>query len=107
MLSATISLTVPDLSDNDVAFANNEAWVNYWSEIEVVAEFDPVDNTIYVDNPYNNALAYTAINVDGIDYVLSSKAQFDSFLLDYSTLKANYKTLRNELKNAGFLLNSQ
>lgn len=106
MLTVSVNLNVPALPDNDIAFANNAAWQNYWSNIELTGTFDPADNALYVDNAYNNALPFVALDIEGLQRNVVSKEQFDSLMLDYQTLKINYKALLNKLKEIGLLENS-
>lgn len=105
-LTVNISLEVPDLPDNSVAFLNNAAWVNYWRNVDVVAEFTPADNDIYLENAYNNA-QQVDFNWNGQDFSVPSIEQFNSLLLAYQTLNTNYKNLRTVMKDAGFILEAQ
>ena len=107
MLTASINLDVPALPDNDVAFANNAAWQNYWSHIDITATFEGADNAIYVEQAYDNNAEGHVLQYEGVEYNVASKAQFDSLLLAYQTLNTNYKNLREALKNAGIITEAQ
>lgn len=107
-LSVNISLDVPPLSDTDVWWANAAAWSEYWRDINLQASFDSVTNTLYVPSAYNLALVSPVITADdNTQWSLATKQQMESLLLKVNTLDANYQTLRNELKAAGLLDNSQ
>lgn len=101
-LTGTVSLNVPALPDNDTAFVNNAAWQAYWSNVELLVEFDPSVNNLYVESVYNSLLPYVTIGAD----IMPSQAQFQSLLLAYQTLNINYKNLLTVLKNAGLITNA-
>ena len=101
-LTVSINLDVPELQDNGVAFQNAAAWTNYWSNVQLVATFDPVTNTKYTDIVYDNTLSFVTISGNEVP----TKAQFNSLLADYTALKVNYKNLLNVLKAAGLITQS-
>lgn len=105
MLTANINLNVPDLPDNDICFANNAAWSNYWANINISVTFDGANNTVYAESAFNNTLPFQAFEYNSIQYVLPTVDQFNSLLLAYQTLNTNYKALLTALKNAGIILN--
>jgi len=107
MLTANISLVVPPLPDNDVAFANSAAWTNYWRNIQIAATFDPAVNSIYAESAYDNSIPQIDFNWNGVDISVPSIAQYNSLLLAYQTLNTNYKNLRDVMKAAGFITQSQ
>lgn len=106
-LTVSFSLDVTPLPDNEVWFANSAAWTNYWRNLTISAELDSAANAIYVEVPYNSLLGYFTLNYLGVDYALATQEQFTSLLSSFNTLNASYKQLRDDLKNAGFILNSQ
>lgn len=106
-LSVNVNLDVPDLPDNDVAFANNAAWVNYWSNINLEATFDTADNDLYVESAYNDELEEHELLYNDESLSVPSIEQFNSLLLAYQTLNTNYKELRDVLKAIGLITNSQ
>lgn len=106
-LSVNVKLNVPALPATGVWFANNLAWQNYWSNIEVQAEFNPANNTKYVAVPYNNALEPAILEISGVQYRLIQEAQFTSLMSRLDALDNNYQTMRTELKTLGLLANSQ
>lgn len=106
-LTVNINLDVPDLEDNGVAFANNAAWKNYWSNINLTATFDPAVNDLYNEVPINGALTYTEFELEGNVYDVVGKLQFDNLLAAYAALNNSYKNLRDVLKAAGLITESQ
>lgn len=107
MITGTITFHVTPLTDNQVWFANADAWNNYWENITATFEIDGADTTLYVESPYDTDLVPVVFNYGGIDYVITQAAQFDSLLAEVNTLNNNYKLMRNELKLAGLITNSQ
>jgi len=107
MLTANISVNVPELPDNEIWFANAASWNNYWQDITADVEFEPAATTIYAPSPYNNALTSYVLNVDGVDYVLATKAQLDSLVAQVATLDAAFQLIRTEMRNAGYISNAQ
>lgn len=107
-LSVSISLDVPPLLDDDIWFADAAAWSEYWREIDLVATFDAINNTLYVPVAYDYTInAPTVTADDNVAYALVTKEMVLSLIARYDTLETNYKILRNELKAAGLLQNSQ
>src|ERR1051326_4052315 len=107
-LHVTFRLNVAPLPDNNVWFANAQAWANYWRDVGGAdLEVEPVDNTIYVPSAYNAALQPVVLSIEGVDYVVVTKAMFDSLLQRVDQLNANYQTMRDELKAAGLIEHSQ
>lgn len=107
-LSVSISLDVPPLPDDDVWFANAAAWTEYWRDIDLEATFNAIVNTLYAEQNYDYTLPAPVIRGDdGADYALVTVAMLSSLINRVDTLNTSYKTLRNELKAAGLLTNSQ
>lgn len=107
-LTVNISLDVPDLPDDDVWFANAAAWTEYWRDISVEATFDAVANSLYAETNYDTSLMGVTITDDtGAQHSLATVAIITSLLARLDTLNTSYKTLRDELKVAGLLENSQ
>ena len=107
MITATITITVTPLTDNEVWFANAAAWNNYWEDVAGTIEIDGAPTTLYAESAYDTGLEPVVFNYGGTDFVIVQQVQFDSLLLMVNTLNNNYKLFRNELKNAGFITNSQ
>ena len=103
MINATISISVPPLSDNAPWFVNAAAWSNYWSGISGDIELTPITVTTYTDVPYNAALQPASITIDTTNFVLATQAQFTSLLAAYTALRNNYIALRGELYAAGLI----
>jgi hypothetical protein len=106
-LTANINLAVPALPDNDTAFANNAAWQNYWANINVNVTFDGAANDTYIPSVYDNSLPPVALIVNAQQYNVPTTDMFNSLLAAYSTMEANYREMRDALKAAGILTNSQ
>lgn len=106
-LTASISVNVTPLPDNDIWFANAAAWNNYWSDLDADIEFDGADTTLYVPSAYNDALVPYTLDVDGVQTTVPTKAMFDSLKAQVAALDANYQLMRTELRNAGFITNAQ
>jgi len=106
-MTTTISLVVPALTDNTIAFANAAAWNNYWTNISGDAEFDALSVTFYGPTPtsYNAALQPHSLTVDAVNYVFPTLAQFTSLLNAFNALQANYLILRSELYAQGLINN--
>lgn len=103
-ITATATLTVTPLTDNEIAFANAAAWNNYWASVPVDIELTPVTVTAYTPVGYNNALPPYDITIDGSDrYIVPTLAQFNSLLAAYTALATNFQLLRAELYAAGLI----
>lgn len=106
-MTATVSINLPELSDNTVAFANAAAWNTYFSNITAAVDFDAVSTTLYVPVDYDTGLQPEAFQLGDTTYILPTKAMFDSLLAAFNALNSNYETLRTELRNAGLITNAQ
>jgi len=106
-LTATIVLTVPDLPDADVWFANNAAWSNYWKDVSAEVEFDPIPTTIFLPPIVDETQPIYDMVIDGVDYNVPSNALFQSLLTAFKTLLTSYENLRSELKDAGLITDAQ
>jgi len=104
-LNVNIQLNVPALIDGEDWFVDATAWSNYWRGLNLVATFNPSANNLYVNVPYDNTLAY--VNVASGVGMVASQAQFVSLLAAYAALNTNYQELRDAMKAAGFITNSQ
>jgi hypothetical protein len=106
-MTTTISLVVPPLTDNTIAFANAAAWNSYWTNISGDAEFDALTVTAYGPTPtsYNSALQPHSLTVDAQNYVFPTLAQFDSLKNAFNALQTSYLTLRSELYAQGLIDN--
>jgi len=102
-ITATVSLTVPTLTDNAIAFANAAAWNNYWNNISANITLVPIDVDGYTPASYNTTLTPYQLNVDADVMVFPSKAQFDSLLALVLNLEGNYDALRQKLYDGGLI----
>ena len=107
MATASATLDVTALPDNDIWFANSQAWSNYWKGQTVDITFDAAATTIYAASAYDNTLQPYVLNVDGVDNVLATNAMFTSLLARVNALNASYEALRTQMRDAGFITNAQ
>ena len=107
MLTATINLNVTPLPDIGIWFANASAWNNYWNNISGTVTINPAATSLYVPVPYNSALLFCRINIDGADYNLMTDIQLTSLLGQLNALDAAVQDLRTQLKTAGYITNAQ
>ena len=105
MLTVSINLAVPPVTDNDVWWANAAAWTNYWANIDLTGTFDPYNNDTYTETPYDNTQQGYQINYGDQPLNFPSTAQFNSLLAAYQALNASYKQLRQDLINIGLIEN--
>lgn len=106
-LTASIRLNVPALPQNDVWFANAQAWSNYWRAIEADLEFDPITTTKYNAVAFDSTIEPTYINIDGVVHVVINKEMFDSLKATVTALDQAFKDMRNQLKNEGVITEAQ
>ena len=108
MLSATVTLQVQDLPDNEMWFVNAQAWHNYWSNLSGTVELEAATTTIYTPVQFV-ANSYTAIrmNVDGNVITLPPIEMVQALAATVFALNESYKIFRTELRNAGFITASQ
>lgn len=106
-ITATVSINVPALPENDIWFANSASWSNYWADITANVEIDPVTTTVYASSPYDDNLEPHTLNVDGVETVLATNAMFESLKLELQTLNAAFQTMRTQLRNAGLITQAQ
>ena len=109
MISLSVNLNVTPLPENDTWFANAQAWNNYWRNISADAEIEVLANTtLYTPKEFNDAAIEDLIlNIDGVPYVLVTKAKFDSLRDKLVTLDSSYQQLRTALQTAGIIDNAQ
>lgn len=106
-LTATISITVPALPDNDIWFANSAAWSNYWEDITGDVTLDPVATTVYVPAPYDDNLAPHDLTVDDMQYVFPTIEQFASLVAQVAAVDNCLQLLRTQLRTGGLITNAQ
>lgn len=106
-LTVNVALNVPPLPENDIWFANAQAWSNYWRDIDIVGTLEPADTTVYASSPYDNSLIPLATNIDGTDYVLITLAMFTSLKNRLDVLNAAFEDMRTQMKDAGYISNAQ
>lgn len=108
MITATVSLNVPDLPENDIWFANAQAWNNYWRNITATIEIDTLASTnLYVPFAFNENIQDVEIYVDGVPFYFITKEKFDSLKNKVANLDTNYQQLRSALQDAGIIDNAQ
>ena len=56
MITATVSLNVTPLVDNEIAFANAAAWNDYFNNLSGEVELEAITTSGYTDSPYDAAL---------------------------------------------------
>ena len=106
-LTASINITVAPLPEDDVWFANSQAWTNYWRDVNGTVSLDPATTTVYTSYAYNSALPVCDILVDDIPYKLVTKDMFDSLMARVDHLNTTFELMRNQLKLAGFITEAQ
>ena len=113
---SSISLTVPNLPDNDVAFANNAAWVAYWKQANFSANVPAADvgvygvvqkasTTIYTD-PGTTATNYVLMTIGNVQYQVALAASFDELKAQVTALNATVKQMKSALAAAGIITNA-
>jgi len=107
MISGTVSISVPDLPDADVWFANSAAWTNYWKNLTAQLEFNGAATTVFVPVNFDNTLPPADFVVDDVHNVVPTIEQFNSLLAAFNALAASYQDLRTQLKDSGFITNAQ
>lgn len=106
-LTANVTISVPPLTDNQVWFANADAWTNYWKQITSNVTFTPVNNTVYVPVAYDNNLVPVILNIGGESYVIITVEMFTSLKNRVEAMELSYRNLRTDLKDMGLIQNSQ
>jgi hypothetical protein len=103
-LTVSVNLNVPALPDNDVAFINNAAWQNYWSNVDLTATFTPAVAAPYAEFPFDTTLLPVTIQQEGQAAIdVPSYAQFYSLLISFTALNAEYKALKATLTTLGLI----
>lgn len=102
-ITISLALSVAELTDNEIAFANAAAWNNYFNDLSGTATLDPVTVTGYTSSPYDTDLAPHQLDVDTGTYIFPTIEMFTSLQAELATLNANYVTLRAELYAAGLI----
>ena len=100
---ANISISVPALPDNDDWFVNRQAWTNYWRDVTAAVTFVPVEVEQYVEAAFDATLEPCIQNIDGTDFVLVTKAMFDSLRNRIDTLNQDYIDFRTQLETQGLI----
>ena len=99
---ADIVLNIPALPDDNVWFANSQAWSNYCSNVAGTVDIDSATVSAYNEVPFDSNLVPAYINIDGTDYILLTQQMFNSYKARMESLLSSYETFRNELFLAGF-----
>lgn len=103
MITATISLVVPPLEDNEIAFVDAAAWNNYFNNLTGDVTIDPLTVTGYTAIPFDTGLPPYSLTVDSEEFVFPTLTQFNSLRDAYNALASNYQLLRNELYAGGLI----
>lgn len=103
-LDLTISMSVPALPDNGIWFANAQAWSNYWNAVGGTAELVPIDVTPFVAHTWPVPdLDPAVFQIDGVDYVVCTKAMFEELKEKVDALETAFATFRTELYDGGLI----
>lgn len=102
-ISATVSLNVTPLVDNEIAFANAAAWNDYFNNLTGEVEINAITVTGYTDSPYDSTLTPHQMTVDSVAYVFPTLDMFNSLKQQVQQMDTNYITLRAELYAAGLI----
>lgn len=103
-ITATVSLNVTPLVDNEIAFANAAAWNDYFNNLTGNVEIEAITVTGYTDSPYDSALQPHQLTVDaGQVYIFPTIDMFNSLKAQVQQIDTNYITLRAELYAAGLI----
>lgn len=103
MITATVSLNVTPLVDNEIAFANAAAWNDYFNNLSGEVELDAISVSVYTDSPYDTALTPHELTVDAMLYRFPTLDMFTSLQTQVAQLDQNYIALRSELQLAGLI----
>jgi len=103
MITATVSLNVTPLVDNEIAFANAAAWNDYFNNLSGEVELEAITTSGYTDSPYDNALQPHQLTVDAMVYIFPTLDMFNSLKTQVGQLDQNYIALRRELYAAGLI----
>jgi len=103
MITATVSLNVTPLVDNEIAFANAAAWNDYFNNLSGKVELEAITTSGYTDSPYDNALQPHQLTVDAMVYIFPTLDMFNSLKTQVGQLDQNYIALRRELYAAGLI----
>ncbi len=105
MITATVSLNVTPLVDNEIAFANAAAWNDYFNNLSGVVQLDAITTTSYTDSPYDDTLTPHQLTVGSDVYVFPTLDMFTSLRSQVNQLDQSFISLRNELYAAGLISN--
>lgn len=106
-LTATISISVPALPDNDIWFANAAAWSNYWENIPASVTINPAATAIYTPQPADLTLPIYDIQINGVDQNVPSLALVQSLYNQLAAVDQCLQDLRSQLKAAGLITQAQ
>jgi len=103
MITATVSLNVTPLVDNEIAFANAAAWNDYFNNLTGEVTLEAITTSGYTDSPYDDTLQPHQLTVDAQVYVFPTQQMFTKLKDQVSNLDQNYIALRSELYAAGLI----
>jgi len=103
MITATVSLNVTPLVDNEIAFANAAAWNDYFNNLTGEVELDAITTDVYTDSPYDTTLQPHQLTVDTQVYIFPTLDMFNSLKTQVSQLDQNYIAMRAAMYAAGLI----
>lgn len=106
-LSGNVQFNVPALPNNDIWFANAQAWTNYWQGIAATVDLNAAATNLYVPVAYDDTIQPPVFNIDGVNYQLATFTMIVSLLARIAALDAAFQDLRTAMKNAGYITNAQ
>ena len=106
LANINIGLDVPTLQDNDVWFANNAGWINYWKQLSfgvttTIPATVAANYTFY--GGYDASFVGTPVTISGIPYVFLSWTAAQELAAHFANIEANYRSLRSALNAAGLI----
>lgn len=115
---SVLSLNVPQLPDNDIAFLNADAWNNYWLQGEFTANINiatsgdyglvkQASTTVYVDPGVIVDAAFTFNDTLGAPHLVVDQATYDSLKAQVAALVLAVKQMRTAMVTAGLITNGQ
>ncbi len=106
-LTVLFKVNVSALPDNDVWFANSQAWTNYWRNVIGEGSIEPATTDKYVASPYDLTLVPVAFEYLGNEYTVPTLAMFQSLLNRVDRLNTEFENMRTQLKDAGLITEAQ
>jgi hypothetical protein len=109
-----VSLNVPALPDNDIAFANAAAWQSYWAGANFQCIINQATTGIYgvvltaLTTTYNDPgttadVVSTFADINAVNHVLVLQSSFDELKTQVAALNAAVKQMRGAMVTAGLI----